>query len=594
MQPSSIDFHPGEKQAQQKARTTAFAADMSKDLSCDLSRHPSAIKLLESAQHIWYSAPQEGDLWLTPLFGQPGFVNVLSCTTIEIQPVLREGEHTPLQLSARPSDPFGFLVMDFATRRRFRINGVVTQVQHEPYILRLSVQEAFPNCPKYIFRRMETSLHVNERGRDQARYHPCSEESTLSKADCDTVLAANIFMLGTMAHGKADANHRGGHSGFVRVLDTSTLLWPDYRGNGMFQSLGNMYSNAGQVAVTFFDFHCGALLQLHGSAEVIERDSDENYELASVERAAQRAVKFSIQRVRRWAESVTSLRWKEDGPSHYTPSLMLGVSTSEESENNSLFPQSVVLVKTKEEGGGVKTFRFIAKKPLIFLPGQYATFEFPGDVFGREEQVVRTWTLSGVSVSEDGDVTLQVSVKQKEGGLVSTFLHKQASTGLRARVLGIDGEMTPFTSGLLLNDYSVKAEKRFCLISGGVGITPNVAILRGLMLNETEADIAFVYQGREGEMPFQKDIERRAASSRGRLRVLQAFSADMGSGVPREKGTRLVRGRIGTEVLQMFVPDISRRMVFVCGPTGFMDMVMKSLCESRVPAHAIVTEKFDF
>lgn len=41
-----------------------------------------------------------------------------------------------------------------------------------------------------------------------------------------------------------DVSHRGGRSGFVRLLSDRELLWPDYKGNNLFMSLGNLSQHA--------------------------------------------------------------------------------------------------------------------------------------------------------------------------------------------------------------------------------------------------------------------------------------------------------------------------------------------------------------
>ena len=52
------------------------------------------------------------------------------------------------------------------------------------------------------------------------------------------------FFLATSApDGQPDCSFKGGAPGFVRVLAPNLLVWPDYDGNGMFKSLGNIRSN---------------------------------------------------------------------------------------------------------------------------------------------------------------------------------------------------------------------------------------------------------------------------------------------------------------------------------------------------------------
>lgn len=80
-----------------------------------------------------------------------------------------------------------------------------------------------------------------------------------------------VFIATADGKGECDASLRSGAPGFVRVVDEKTLLYPEYRGNGVMASLGNMVENA-HIALLFVDF-TGARVGLHvnGTASVVER-----------------------------------------------------------------------------------------------------------------------------------------------------------------------------------------------------------------------------------------------------------------------------------------------------------------------------------
>ncbi len=60
-------------------------------------------------------------------------------------------------------------------------------------------------------------------------------------------------------------NHKGGMPGFVRVAGPSELVFPDYDGNGMFLSLGNISVNP-HVGLLFIDFEKSKRLRVNGTA----------------------------------------------------------------------------------------------------------------------------------------------------------------------------------------------------------------------------------------------------------------------------------------------------------------------------------------
>ena len=76
------------------------------------------------------------------------------------------------------------------------------------------------------------------------------------------------FIASAQAEGGADISHRGGNPGFIRVVDARTLLVPDYAGNTMFQTLGNLQANP-QAGLLWIDFAGGATLQVTGTARII-------------------------------------------------------------------------------------------------------------------------------------------------------------------------------------------------------------------------------------------------------------------------------------------------------------------------------------
>jgi uncharacterized protein len=77
-----------------------------------------------------------------------------------------------------------------------------------------------------------------------------------------------MFFLATAdLEGRPDCSYKGGEPGFVRVLDETTLAFPDYDGNGMFKSLGNIEANP-NVGLLFIDFERRQRLRVNGAASL--------------------------------------------------------------------------------------------------------------------------------------------------------------------------------------------------------------------------------------------------------------------------------------------------------------------------------------
>lgn len=91
-------------------------------------------------------------------------------------------------------------------------------------------------------------------------------------ADRDFISSRAMFFVATAdADGQPECSYKGGLPGFVRVLDDRTLAFPDYDGNGMYRSWGNVLVNP-QVALLFLDFESPRRLRVNGTATIAADD----------------------------------------------------------------------------------------------------------------------------------------------------------------------------------------------------------------------------------------------------------------------------------------------------------------------------------
>jgi uncharacterized protein len=82
---------------------------------------------------------------------------------------------------------------------------------------------------------------------------------------------AMFFLATADAEGQPDVSYKGGMPGFVRIIDEETLAFPDYDGNGMFKSLGNILVNP-KVGLLFVDFEHPNRMRVNGTASVSDTD----------------------------------------------------------------------------------------------------------------------------------------------------------------------------------------------------------------------------------------------------------------------------------------------------------------------------------
>jgi uncharacterized protein len=95
---------------------------------------------------------------------------------------------------------------------------------------------------------------------------------TIDDDDRAFIEARDMFFISTAdEEGRPQCSYKGGDPGFVRVLDEHTIAYPNYDGNGMYLTAGNMLVNP-HVALLFIDFEGRKRMRLNGVASVDEND----------------------------------------------------------------------------------------------------------------------------------------------------------------------------------------------------------------------------------------------------------------------------------------------------------------------------------
>lgn len=85
----------------------------------------------------------------------------------------------------------------------------------------------------------------------------------------DFITARNMFFLSTVdEHGFPSCSYKGGSPGFIRALNPGTLVFPNYDGNGMFMSQGNIEATS-KVGLLFINFETPQRMRLRGTAKLL-------------------------------------------------------------------------------------------------------------------------------------------------------------------------------------------------------------------------------------------------------------------------------------------------------------------------------------
>ncbi|NIK62389.1 pyridoxamine 5'-phosphate oxidase family protein [Kribbella shirazensis] len=296
-------FHPGESSVQRRAGIVAAAHGSA---AVDNAIPEIAEQFLRSQHLMVISAEYDGQLWTSLLTGVPGFITVSGGTGGETG--VRLGANWPVldPLAEAFRDPrdVGMIAIEPETRRRVRINGRAHADERGLYV---QADQVLANCPKYIqVRRIQRTEPIAAVTR--------TDSTQLSDAQVAWIRQSDTFFVGTGARGLGnDASHRGGSPGFVDAA-SGHLSWPDYVGNSMYMTFGNLALDP-RVGLLFWDFDSGATLHVSGTATV---DWDERR--AARHPGAQRMVDVTVERVVQ-LDGRVPLRWEFLRASKFNPRL---------------------------------------------------------------------------------------------------------------------------------------------------------------------------------------------------------------------------------------------------------------------------------
>lgn len=277
-------FHAGERELQSRIGVRnlieAQGRRMIRDFLTD--QHREFFPLL--SQLVIGAADEQGRPWASLRVGSPGFVHSPNPQTLRVEAPALRGD--PLAAALMPGGAIGILGIDLTTRRRNRANGRIAVSDGAGFTV--TVAQSFGNCPQYI------QLRAREPAPSVSAALPAAPEAfeRFDEIHRTAIQSADTFFIASQAAdprtGGVDVSHRGGWPGFVRVEGASTLVFPDFSGNRMFNTLGNLLLDP-RAGLVFVDFARGDVLWLTGEAEIIWDGP-----LVSTVLGAERAIRFQL------------------------------------------------------------------------------------------------------------------------------------------------------------------------------------------------------------------------------------------------------------------------------------------------------------
>jgi len=254
-------FHEGERCAQEKAGEREEASRNERMIRSEIISQ--ALPFLSKQELVVVgSVDDTGQPWASLVLGEKGFADATECQVVIRRSSIFENPADPVWRNLGADSQVGLLFIDLATRRRLRVNGRVAEVTEAK--IQMEVEEAFPNCPKYIQRR-KIARPISPV--DRTETSPL--KGRLIGDDQHRLIARTDTMFVATAHPSrgVDSSHRGGNPGFVMVSKDDLLIIPDYPGNSMFSTLGNLEIDP-RAGLVFVDFESSRTLQMTGTATV--------------------------------------------------------------------------------------------------------------------------------------------------------------------------------------------------------------------------------------------------------------------------------------------------------------------------------------
>jgi len=250
-------FHPGERAVQSRTGVRDRAEHVGRSIGSTIP--PVAARFLTERRTIVVAAADAaGALWATMLSGAPGFLQAPDAGTLTVG--ARPAPGDPLaEVLAGPAE-VGTIALDAPARRRMRLNGRSAPTADGGLLI--AADQVYANCPKYIQRRTPQDIPDRPAPAVTATGTELTLAQQLAVATADT-----FFIASAGPDGRVDASHRGGNPGFVSVLAPDRLRWPEYAGNSMYMTLGNLELQP-SAGLLLPDWETGGALLLTGRATV--------------------------------------------------------------------------------------------------------------------------------------------------------------------------------------------------------------------------------------------------------------------------------------------------------------------------------------
>ena len=372
-------------------------------------------------------------------------------------------------------------------------------------------------------------------------------------------------------------------------------------------TLGNIEASS-LAALTFLDFESGDILYLSGTAKnLVGQDALKLMPRQNVLTTIHIEACIFVQDVFPIRQHPGSVVEK----SPYCPPIRL---LSEELDQSGRLLDNVSLTLTGIEihSPSLATFHFESSSAISILPGQAAVLDFtrlfgkqqyahmaPGREASLNDDRVRTWTVSSSHSSETRNFSL--TMREKPDGLVTgglfTLARRVAKNMphilLDSRPLELSVDLLGISGSFTLPPIPSTRKLLWC--AGGVGVTPFLSML-GSLNNGNIYDIIFVLSTNEPGV-FINLISRSIPTNLSfniKFHLFTRQASYMDDGLTINKHLKVVehKTRLDEGELASISDDISERLLYICGPPTFENLVIEALCNQGLNRDSVIREGF--
>ncbi|KAL9610394.1 MAG: hypothetical protein Q9167_004904 [Letrouitia subvulpina] len=463
---------------------------------------PFGTRFLPSAPLIAIGTlDSNGRPWTNVIGGEPGIARPLGSSNIGIR-TLVDPEFDPVvnillshqdQIEARPASTkkiVSALSIDLAARNRLKLAGTIKVIAVEQLgsdsdgaeakaaeaQMVIKIDQSLGNCPKYLNKKNITPVIPEPSLASDSLPLPNEAVRLLDKADL-------FFISSSYHHSYMGTNDRGGPKGFVRIFQNDTsetvLVYPEYSGNRLYQTLGNLQTTP-QAGLVFPDFETGDVLYVTGTTEIVV-----GKKAAAILPRSNLAVKIHVSSAR-FVYKGLAFRGQDGEPSPYNPPVRF-LATERFPMDAQAVSDKVAYAKLIQKdilAPSIARFRFSISDPEAagrWSPGQYVALAFEeelglgyshmrdDDPASLNDDLTRTFTVSSHKGGELPEDEFEVTIRNV--GKVTSFLFKQqVRSGLEIPLRGFGGSFVVKQSSGEITPF----------VAGGVGITPLLSQLNDL------------------------------------------------------------------------------------------------------------------